>query len=456
MLRDTQVSTRRASPARYALAVILIVACAGLVAGLRPSPLALAESQQSAGSSGHIEAQKLESQKNLKKIALAFHDYYDTHELRFPPPVLRGPDGKTPYSWRVELLPTLGEQQLYDEYDRNQPWDSPHNLKVLVKIPAVFRHPADDAVSTNAGYFVFTGEHTAVGGTDGQGVRIREITDGTSNTLLAVEARRDIPWTRPIDLPYVETEPPPKVGGWFDHGFCAAKVDGSAPFLKTPSDEQVLRAVITRDGYGVVDFETMTLTRPESDLSGTPNVSEDAFSTRSEGAASRDPGGDEAPADASKPTTILKYGDNNPDGKKSIAGTGEMVRFELPDKTQKLVSLRIHCARYGTPQAPKENAEFSIVSEDGSEIIHQEDVPYSSFKRGASRWTTIRFEEPVQVPEVFWVILDFDAHQTKGVFVSYDSSTGGEHSRTGVPGGEMKEVNTGGDWMVQAILSKPE
>lgn len=161
-------------------------------------------------------------------------------------------------------------------------------------------------------------------------------------------------------------------------------------------------------------------------------------------------------AAAGKPQTVLKYDDGKADGRKSIAGTGEMVRFELPDKSQKLVSLRVHCSRYGTAQAPRENAEFTIVSDDGAEVIHSEPVPYSTFKRGENRWTTVRFKEPVTVPTAFWVILDFDAQQTKGVYVSYDTSTGGAHSKTGVPGGEMKDVTTDGDWMVQAILSQPE
>ena len=174
-------------------------------------------------------------------------------------------------------------------------------------------------------------------------------------------------------------------------------------------------------------------------------------------ARANEPGGAEkVKPGGGKPQTILKYGDGKADGKKSIAGTGEMVRFELPDASQKLLSVRIHCARYGTRQAPKEDAEFTIVSDDGSEVVHQEAVPYSKFKRGESRWTTVRFEEPVEVPSAFWVVLDFDAQQTKGVYVSYDTSTEGEHSRTGVPGGEMKAVNTGGDWMVHAILSKPD
>lgn len=157
-----------------------------------------------------------------------------------------------------------------------------------------------------------------------------------------------------------------------------------------------------------------------------------------------------------KPVLTLKYDDGKPDGKKSIAGTGEAIRFKLPDKSQKLRSLRIHCARYGTPQAPAEDAEISIVSEDGAEVVHTEMVPYAKFKRGESQWTTIQFEEPVETPETFWVILQFNAEATKGVYVSFDTSTGGANSKTGVPGGEFKDVNTGGDWMVQAILSKPE
>lgn len=158
----------------------------------------------------------------------------------------------------------------------------------------------------------------------------------------------------------------------------------------------------------------------------------------------------------SKPQLTLKYDDGKPDGKRSIAGTGEMIQFSLPDASQKLRSLRVHCARYGTPQAPDEDAEITIVSEDGTDVIHTEFVPYATFRRGESRWTTIRFEDPIEVPETFWVILEFNAERTKGVYISFDTSSEGKHSRTGVPGGESEEVNFGGDWMVQAILTKPE
>ena len=164
----------------------------------------------------------------------------------------------------------------------------------------------------------------------------------------------------------------------------------------------------------------------------------------------------QADDDGADSKLVLKYGDGKADGRKSISGTGEMIRFTLPNRTQKLRNLKIHCARYGYPQAPDEDVVITIVSEDGSEVVHTEFVPYATFKRGESRWTSVRFKEEVTVPETFWVIMEFNAERTKGVYVSYDSSTDGSHSKIGTPGGERKNVTFAGDWMVQAVLTKPE
>jgi hypothetical protein len=65
----------------------------------------------------------------------------------------------------------------------------------------------------------------------------------------------------------------------------------------------------------------------------------------------------------------------------------------------------------------------------------------------------IDFAKPRVVPKTFWVALDFRAHRTKGVYVSYDTSTGGEHSQTGLPGFPARPVDSGGDWMIQVRLA---
>jgi hypothetical protein len=67
------------------------------------------------------------------------------------------------------------------------------------------------------------------------------------------------------------------------------------------------------------------------------------------------------------------------------------------------------------------------------------------------------FDKEVELPEKFWVALNFNAHQTKGVYLSYDTSTKGEYSRVGLAGDEddPKETDFGGDWMVQVMLARP-
>lgn len=149
----------------------------------------------------------------------------------------------------------------------------------------------------------------------------------------------------------------------------------------------------------------------------------------------------------------LKYGDEQPDGKKSLAGTGEMIRFTLPGEKGRVRGLRLHAARYGYPKPPKESAVVTLLDADGTGVLHTELVPYAKFKRGESKWMVIPFKKPVEVGKEFWVTLDFKAEARKGVYVSYDTSTGGQHSRIGLPGQEAREVDFDGDWMIQALMA---
>src|SRR5690606_15284814 len=138
----------------------------------------------------------------LKQFGLALHNYYDVNG-RLPAPVMIGPDGKTPHSWRVAILPYIQQRDLYEQYKFDEPWDSAHNKKLLEKIPAVYRHPLDERDSTHTSFFALVGKNTLMG-EERVGTQFKEITDGTSNTLMIVEAQRDIPWTRPEDIFYPE------------------------------------------------------------------------------------------------------------------------------------------------------------------------------------------------------------------------------------------------------------
>jgi beta-lactamase regulating signal transducer with metallopeptidase domain len=191
------------------------------------------------------------SANNMKQIALAIHNYEFDHK-NFPPAVLFDKKSKIPYSWRVALLPYFDEQALYDQYRFDEPWDGPNNIKLLDKMPRVYRNPTDASNSKNASYFVLTGPGTVFDGD--KGTQIMEIIDGTSNTILAVEAKRDIPWTKPEDIPYDAEKPLPKLGGFFEGKFLAVFCDGAVHILHEKIDKKVLRLLITKDDKQMVEI----------------------------------------------------------------------------------------------------------------------------------------------------------------------------------------------------------
>ncbi|MCA9201376.1 MAG: DUF1559 domain-containing protein, partial [Planctomycetales bacterium] len=142
-------------------------------------------------------ARRTQSANNLKQLALAMHNYAAVYG-HFPPPVVMGgPKNDVPHSWRIEILPYLEQLALYQAYRMDEPWDSDHNKALIDLMPPLFRHPEAPEGATSSSYYVLTGDSTIFHGT--KGTRFEEITDGTSNTLLIIEAERDIPWTKPED-----------------------------------------------------------------------------------------------------------------------------------------------------------------------------------------------------------------------------------------------------------------
>jgi prepilin-type processing-associated H-X9-DG protein len=208
-------------------------------------------------SSARVAARRAQSANNLKQIGLAFHNY-NFSTKHFPAAVNRGGKDKSiPYSWRVAILPYIEQQELYNEYNFDEPWDGPNNRKLIDKMPTVYASPVPDgspSSRSHTSYFVFTGPSTTVGA--GDEPEIQKITDGTSNTFLAVEAKRDIPWTKPEDIPFDPKAPLPELGGFTPDGFNAAFCDGSVRYIKKSINPMTLKALITRDGGEVVSSDS--------------------------------------------------------------------------------------------------------------------------------------------------------------------------------------------------------
>lgn len=213
-------------------------------------------------------ARRAQSVNNMKQIGLAMHNFHDTHR-RFPSSSYDA-EGEKLLSWRVHILPYI-EQSLYEEFHLDEPWDSDHNKKLIERIPSVYRHPSRPAADGTTVYQAVTGEgamfdpelerKAADEASSDQrergclGLRVADVRDGTSNTLMVVEVdeRHAVPWTQPQDWDYDADDPLDGLGGRHPGGFSALLCDGSVRFIAEVIDQGVMRLLITRSDGQVIE-----------------------------------------------------------------------------------------------------------------------------------------------------------------------------------------------------------
>jgi hypothetical protein len=170
---------------------------------------------------------------HLLQIGMALTDYVKEHG-RLPPPALVGPDGTPLLSWRVALLPYAGQSELYAQFKLDEAWDTPHNKKLLARMPGLYGSRG----RTVTAYQAFVGPGTAF--EDRAGTPLSALTDGAAWTA-AIAPSAYVPWSKPADLVVAEGVPP-----WTESTMLFA--DCSVRRLKGARDEQRRRAVITRNG----------------------------------------------------------------------------------------------------------------------------------------------------------------------------------------------------------------
>ena len=196
-------------------------------------------------------ARRMQSSNNLKQIALAMHMYHDA-KGKLPPRASVDADGRPLLSWRVHLLPYLDQANLYEQFHLDEPWDSDHNSKLVDAMPAIFRNPTSQAPPNLASYVVPVGEGSIFAGVEG--TSFRDITDGTSNTIMVLEVNDEasVIWTKPDDLRYDSTQPLAGLGKSHPGGFLVSLADGSVRFITATIDKEVLlRLLMMADGKAV-------------------------------------------------------------------------------------------------------------------------------------------------------------------------------------------------------------
>ncbi|PQO28742.1 M56 family metallopeptidase [Blastopirellula marina] len=225
-----------------------------------------------------LGTQRTADMSNLRHLVIAFHNYHDTYG-HFPKAVVVDAESGQKRSWRVELLPYLELQDLYEQYRKDEPWDSESNRKLIAQMPPVFG-ASGSPDRTSASFFAVTGPDTALapvqvkpaageeGAKDdrtlfeppprptsiGDNPTFYDCTDGTVHTVLLIQTKKDVPWTKPEDVTLEEADAA-KLGGFHPGGFIAALCDGSARFFSNNVDPKIWNCLLIRNDGEIIPHE---------------------------------------------------------------------------------------------------------------------------------------------------------------------------------------------------------
>ena len=143
-------------------------------------------------------SRRTECLNRVRQLTLAMHNY-ESDLGRFPAAYLKDEAGKPIHSWRVAILPYMEYQNLYDQYDFDEPWNGPNNVTLLDQMPSVFACPSHRDHPDRTPYKLVVDKMTAF--ENARSPKVDDFTDGMARTVCVVEdAHNPVPWTKPEDL----------------------------------------------------------------------------------------------------------------------------------------------------------------------------------------------------------------------------------------------------------------
>ncbi|MBL8812433.1 MAG: DUF1559 domain-containing protein [Planctomycetaceae bacterium] len=222
-------------------------------------------------------ARRTQSKNNLKQQALALHNYHDVYS-HFPRGTIENDDLKPEerLSWYVSILPFIEQAALYEAIDQKAGWAADANAQAVQTAIPSFQNPSQPNNRENPSSSDYVGvagigpdaamldkddEKAGIFGYDRE-TSIRDITDGTSNTLMIIDAAKpnstymaggEATIRGFSKKPYING--PDGIGSPHTGGVQAAFADGSVRFISENIDDEVLEALATMHGGETVgDF----------------------------------------------------------------------------------------------------------------------------------------------------------------------------------------------------------
>ncbi len=193
-----------------------------------------------------------QTRNRLKQLGLAMHNYHDVY-VQFPPGGIYNAQGKAFHGWQTSILPFMDQAPLYKKIDFNLPWDHPKNVANFQHELPMYCRESEEPRKNDQGLGLSHWAASQYLMSQNSSMKIHDVTDGTSNTLLLGEVAGDFkPWGHPANwrdpAQGINKGPqsfgnPNEKGGFFLFG------DGTVHFISENVDPEVLhRLADYKDG----------------------------------------------------------------------------------------------------------------------------------------------------------------------------------------------------------------
>lgn len=187
---------------------------------------------------------------SLQQIGQAIRNYESIHK-HLPAKSINDKSGEPLLSWRVTLLPLIGQVELYNRFKLDEPWDSQNNQKLIPLIPAIYVDGQDFKSYRNG--------LTRIQIPDGEGAimngdspsKFSDVRDGSHNSILAVQVgpKHSTQWTKPSDWEFDSKNILEKIKPRNGRNALVLMADGSTRKIDTTkaSNKEILNLVRIAD-----------------------------------------------------------------------------------------------------------------------------------------------------------------------------------------------------------------
>jgi hypothetical protein len=190
---------------------------------------------------------------NFKQIVLAIHSHVEQNGGNLSLSINDPQTNRPLLSWRVAILPYLGQETLYKSIRLNEAWDSAHNRQFWDKMPKLYESPGLPPATGLTAVQVFTGPITPFPEAGALARFPATFSDGASNTILIAEASRPVNWLKPEDMRVIDLNNLRfLLANRTGRGTVVGMADGAVKNLKQQINNATLRALITPSGNEVL------------------------------------------------------------------------------------------------------------------------------------------------------------------------------------------------------------